>query len=210
MPYNPKYTTLNSIQLKLAHRLNINPTNTPVPEDEFFPGINTRPAQNIVDKDLLELILEEKESFLDMILSQAYELPLKNQHPILREIIDNWVIAELMKIHFQGVGLANVSGDIQNTANDLIARGNYLVATLMVGRNIFLPIPMPSDSDFNPPIPFILPGETQVPPETLVKKESIIMGMKTRNSSKEHMNIEWGYEAPNLSENRAKGANYAR
>lgn len=170
----------------------------------------TRPTQNLVDEDLLDLILEEKESFLNMVLDQAYELPLKNSHPILREIIDNWVIAELLKVYYHGVGLSNVSSDISQTATDLNARANYLLATIMVGRDIYLPVPMPNDSPMKRPIPFILKGETQKPPETLVIRESIIMGASTRNSSEE-MGIDWGYETPMLSDNlnrqsRARGA----
>ncbi len=69
------------------------------------PGIASRPAQNIVDLELLSDVLEEKESILDHVLNHAYELPLKNRHPILRRIVDNLVIADLMRLYFQEVGI---------------------------------------------------------------------------------------------------------
>lgn len=207
MPYTPKYTTVNNIRLKLASRLNI--ISTPVPDDEFYPGINTRPAQSIVDSNLLELVLEEKESFLDMILDQIYVLPLRNSHPILREIVDNWVIAELMKIYYQGVGLSNVSNEIGNLANDLLARANYLVGTLCAGRDVFLPINHPNDNPVKRPLPFILKGEIQKPPEALVIGNTILHDVHDRNSSVRHMGIDFGDEIPHMKtaySGRARGA----
>lgn len=201
--YTPKYTTYDSIRLKLNSRLSIDLSGT-TPPDEWYPGINTRPAQNLVKDDLLYLVAEEKESFIDSILIHAYELPLRNRHPILREIADNLIIAELMRIYYQGIGLSNVSADINNMANDMVYKAYQLLGGIVAGRNVALPIPPPKGDGLHQPMAYILQGEIQKPPEALLIAQPMYSAPITRHSSRRHMDIDWD-EVPRNDAIRAKG-----
>lgn len=203
-PYTPKYTNYQSIRLKLNSRLNLDLSSTTNPDD-WYPGLNTRPAQNVVKDDLLFLVAEEKESFIDSVLIHAYELPLKNSHPILREIADNLIIAELMRIYYQGIGLSNVAADINNAANDMVYKAYQLLGGIVAGRNIALPIPPPKGDGLHSPMAYILPGEIQKPPEALLIAQPMFSAPVTRHSSTRHMDIEWEYEAPRNNVIRARG-----
>jgi hypothetical protein len=178
------------------------------------PGIASRPAQNIVDLELLSDVLEEKESILDHVLNHAYELPLKNRHPILRRIVDNLVIADLMRLYFQGVGINSVSADINNTAMSLDQEAYTLLGGIMAGRTVVLPNgQLLQNEPLNRPSAYILKGEVMKTSETLPIMGGI-MGVKTRYSSYDHMGIDWDVETPPLTDNlvfndnktRAKGA----
>lgn len=198
-----KYTTYNSIKLKLNTRLNLDTSGTNNP-DEWYPGINTRPAQNLVKDELLYLVAEEKESFIDSVLIHAYELPLKHSHPILREIADNLIIAELMRIYFQGVGLSNVSADISNMANDMVYKAYQLLGGIVAGRNVALPIPPHHGDSMHQPMAYILQGEIQKPPESLLIAQPMYSAPITRHSASKHMDIDWE-EVPRNNAIRARG-----
>ncbi|MFN7161359.1 MAG: hypothetical protein ACK4NC_07220 [Candidatus Gracilibacteria bacterium] len=159
----------------------------------------------MVNPELLYLVAEEKENFIDTILIHAYELPLKNSHPILREIADNLIIAELMRVYYQGVGLSNVTGDVNNMANDMVYKAYQLLGGIVAGRNVALPVPPPRGDGMHQPMAYILQGEVQKPPEALLIAQPMYSAPVTRHSSTKHMGIEWEYEAPRNDRVRARG-----
>lgn len=210
MPYTPRYTTINRIKLKLKFRLGVNEDAVSEP----FPGITESITQQTVDPDLLLMVIEEKEAFLDSILRQVYELPLLNEHTILSEIVEGLVIADIMRVYFQGMGMANIAADVSAMSGDLKGHAYYLIGTLTSGRNLYLPnnIPVPGNLPGMPsPAPLMLPGERLVPPSNIVKRVDVLIGNRTRHNSSEHMDIDWGIEEQtNLSARRARDAQTQR
>lgn len=127
-----KYTTFEKLERKLRGRLKI----VEIQDNPLYPSTS---LQQEVDPDLVEDVIEEQENFLDLILEQIYILPLKNNHPILTDIINNLVMAEILKVHFQGQGLANVGSDLSGLARDTKMEAYNKLAMLTVGYQVFIP-----------------------------------------------------------------------
>lgn len=127
-----KYTTFEKLERKLRGRLKI----VEIQDNPLYP---TNTLQQEVDPDLVEDIIEEQENLLDLILEQIYILPLNNIHPILTDIINNLTIAELMKVYFQGQGLANVGHDLSGLGKDTKMEAYTKLAMLTVGYQVFIP-----------------------------------------------------------------------
>lgn len=127
--FNLKYTNLNVIARKLSGKLNIidveNPqketikttqwispnNNDDVDYNEYLNYESTEDipdgetnisslAVNVVNSNTIKDIGEEKEEYIELILGQIYELPFKNEHKILREIVTNLICAELLNINY--------------------------------------------------------------------------------------------------------------
>lgn len=123
------YTTVERIARRLRARLSLSDrtTNQPI-------GYPTTSLTMGVDNDLLDLVGEEKENFINYILDQVYETPLKHNHPIIADIVESLVIGDLLKTHFQG---QMVPGSDYGTElkNDAYLKLNMLVT----GFNIQIP-----------------------------------------------------------------------
>jgi hypothetical protein len=157
--YTPIYCNKTDIGLKLRGRLNVAPT-----PYQAAPYQNGVPSQ-LVDDALLNVVIQEKENWLNYILEQMYYLPLVNEHPILKDIIESLVIAELLRIHYQGQGIAQLSGDLSGTGTDLKQYAYGLVQMLTIGRGIFIPGQPPAQPGISggiqQPQPLFLVGESQ-------------------------------------------------
>jgi len=127
-----KYTTFEKLERKLRGRLKI----VEISENPLYPSTS---LQQEVDPDLVEDVIEEQENLLDLILEQIYILPLKNNHPILTDIVNNLVMAEIIKVHFQGQGLANIGSDLSGLARDTKMEAYNKLAMLTVGYQVFIP-----------------------------------------------------------------------
>jgi len=203
-----KYTNLVRLQKKLQFRLGVNPTPNLYPT-EVFPGVNESITQQTVDPELIEIIAEEKEAFIDAILRQIYVLPLKNQHVILSEIVEGLVISDIMRTYFQGIGMANVAADVSAMSTDLKGQSYYLIGALTAGRNLYLPnsIPVPGNIPGMPsPTPLILEGEEFVTPEQILKHVDTVVMTRARSRSYEDMGINWDVDQDNLNDDEPRSA----
>jgi hypothetical protein len=155
--YEPIYCTKLDIARKLKGKLNIQ-------VDEYTPAVyeQSLPSQ-AVDNELVDQIIEEKEEFISLILYQMYELPLNSKHPIIKEITTCLVCSELMRIHFQGSGISQLSGDLGGSGSDWKYHAYSLLSSLTAGLNIQIPgqPPVQTIPGAMIPQPLKLPGETR-------------------------------------------------
>lgn len=155
--YEPIYCTKLDIARKLKGKLNIK-------ADQYTPALyeQSLPSQP-VDDELLDQVIEEKEEFLNLILAQLYELPLNNKHSIIKEIVVCLVCSELMRIHFQGSGIAQLSGDLGGAGTDWKYHAYSLLSSLTAGLNISIPgqPPIQTIPGAFIPQPLKLPGEVR-------------------------------------------------
>ncbi len=150
MTYTPIYVTKEAIAEKLRYRLPIRPSSI------TDPIYQQNPTSIPVSDVLVDIVIEQKENFVNLILQQIYELPLNNQQPIVTDIVESLVIAELLRIHFQGQGISQLGGDLAGTGSDLKLYAYGLLQMLTAGMNIYIP--------GQPPVPEI-PGK---PPQPIV------------------------------------------
>lgn len=111
MTYTLRYANLDSIQRKLNNRLNID-------SSEFYPVEE-------VDSDLILDVAEEKEDELDKYLGEVYELPLRNNHVMVKNISENLIMAELIDyeyINTSGNDLSDYSFKCKKKAYNAIAK----------------------------------------------------------------------------------------
>lgn len=155
MTYQPIYCTKESIGKKLRGRLNIKPNSY-----TNAPYVQQVPSKE-VDDELVDEIIEEKENFLNLILFQLYEMPLNNQHPILKDIIESLVLSELIRIHFSGSGMTQLAGDISGSGVDTKQHAYAMLQMLTLGANIWIPGQPPAQQipGATQPQPIRLPGE---------------------------------------------------
>ncbi len=123
------YTTVERIARRLRARLSLSDrtTNQPI----AYPTTNITMG---VDNELLDLVGEEKENFVNYVLDQIYVTPLKHNHPIIADIVESLVIGSLLKTHFQGQMVPG-SDHGSGLENEAYLRLNMLVA----GFNIQIP-----------------------------------------------------------------------
>lgn len=192
-----KYTTFEKLERKLRGRLKI----VEISENPLYPSTS---LQQEVDPDLVEDVIEEQENLLDLILEQIYILPLKNNHPILTDIVNNLVMAEIIKVHFQGQGLANIGSDLSGLARDTKMEAYNKLAMLTVGYQVFIPnqqiIVKPQGMTEYRKI--VLQGESLriAPPEkvpinneTVLIDRSIIYNEKYNPFAEDYKNNNYGY-----------------
>jgi hypothetical protein len=192
-----KYTTFEKLERKLRGRLKI----VEISENPLYPSTS---LQQEVDPDLVEDVIEEQENLLDLILEQIYILPLKNNHPILTDIVNNLVMAEIIKVHFQGQGLANIGSDLSGLARDTKMEAYNKLAMLTVGYQVFIPnqqmIVKPQGMTEYRKI--VLQGESLriAPPEkvpinneTILLDRSVILSEKYNPFSDNYQDENYGY-----------------
>lgn len=156
--YQPKYTTLEQIQLLTKGLFNL--------------GMSQTLGGQSSDPDKVLLIIKQKESFVDAVLAQIYELPLQNDQPIVTEIVEDLVIRQLTgRIPAQSMP---GSGQTPFTAGN----AEFLLQLLTVGHNIAIPgVPqMPSIPGASTPQPIVLLGERMRtnPPDTLTREVTML------------------------------------
>ncbi len=151
-----KYTDIDDIREVLAPRLAIADSPTPVP---------TIGGQNVVSYRVVERIGYEVEEWMDAHLRLIYEMPLVNDHYILKNIAKKLVIADLMFYYFEGA--IQLSGDSNVLASSRLA-GLDLFQSLFMGTGITIagatPIPQNNPGQQQLQTRFIpLAGETLKP-----------------------------------------------
>lgn len=186
---NLKYTTLKTIARKLAGKLSIEnpenssretveipewskPNNDEVDYNEYLNYQNTEDipegetnisslSTNIIDVGTIQEIGEEKEEYLELIIGQIYELPLKNNHPILKSIVTNLICAELLNINYS---VLNENTELEKR---YFVDANSKLQMLTSGYNIELPYAKNANYDRlyrerNQPQRIKLKGETLI------------------------------------------------
>ncbi|GAA6622896.1 hypothetical protein [Scytonema sp. NUACC26] len=154
--YTPIYCTKEGIARRLRGKLNVqtNPIAAP-PYSQTIPSIK-------VDDELTDQLIYEKEQFLNLILTQLYEMPLIYGHPILAEIVECLVVSELIKIHYTGSGMSQMGGDVSGAGVDMRQHAYAMLQMLTHGINIMIPGQPPAQMipGVTQPQPIFLPGET--------------------------------------------------
>ena len=134
-----KYTTVENIARRLRGRLNIDVTET---TPEGF-GYGTAVAGNTVDSALITQLAEEKEAYIDLILSQIYVTPLRLSSDvtvnILRDISECLTISALMQVHFEGTNPVLQASDAGQASMDLRRHAEFLLQAICAGTNIWIP-----------------------------------------------------------------------
>lgn len=176
-----KYINIDNLTRKLRGRLSL-------VEDETAPIYGGSTPEQKIDVDLVYVIAEQKENFLELILDQIYILPLKNKHPIIEDIIESLALSELIRIHFQGAGFASLGVDISGAGADTRTHANTLLAMLTSGFNLFIPgVPTATEYSGQPHNRrIVLRGETlrtQNPEPIIVNNEFIVLNTKRDSSS---------------------------
>jgi len=132
-----KYTDLTDIKEVLAPRLSIDDGVTPLQ-----PQIG---GQQIVSYRTVERIGFEVEEWMDSYLRLIYEMPLVQEHYILKNIAKKLVIADLMFYYFEGA--VQLSNDSNVLASARLAALD-LFQSLFIGTGIIIAgaTPMPSNT----------------------------------------------------------------
>lgn len=86
-----KYARIDSITRRLAGRITV--------VDLTDYGI-TGVTGTQIGTDIIEIIGEEQEDFVDKYLAMIYELPLINDHAFLRGIVERLIISDVMYTYF--------------------------------------------------------------------------------------------------------------
>lgn len=176
-----KYINIDNLTRKLKGRLSL-------VEDDNAPIYGGTTPEQRVDIDLVYTIAEQKENFLDLILDQIYNMPLRNRHPIIEDIIESLALSELIRIHFQGAGFASLGIDLSGAGADTRNHANNLIAMLTTGFNLFIPgVPTPTEYSGQPHSRrIVLRGESlrAVSPEPIIiNSEFIVLNTKRDSSS---------------------------
>ena len=153
-----KYVNSNSLARKLKGRLKL------VNTDEFYPV-------ELVEEELIDDVVEEKENYVELILGQIYELPLSSAQPTVKNIVENLVMSDLLEYNASSTGteLRDLSVTFRKKALDLLFQ-------LTAGSHIVIP-----GADMSGYIPgstrrLVLEGETlktQLPETTVVHRDNL-------------------------------------
>ena len=178
-----QYTTVEDIARRLRGRLNISET---LPTDANITqalGYGNVVAGNTVDPELITQIADEKEAYIDLILSQIYVTPLRLTSTItfniLRDISESLTISSLIQVHFEGTSPVLQASDASQASMDLRRHGEYLLQALSAGHNIWIPTAPPLDQSTpqGQRQPLRLPGEVLLPmgglPDTITRNYSV-------------------------------------
>lgn len=132
--YEPKYTDFEAVKLKLEGRLLVVDENTFSP-----PPFPSNSLKQEISVDLVRLIMREQENFLDLILCQIYQLPLKNEHGIITDIATNLVMAEILTVYNQSSELALVAKDASNAVGSYKNSAYEKLEMLTFGWQVKIP-----------------------------------------------------------------------
>jgi hypothetical protein len=170
--YIPIYCSKVSISRRLRGRLNIQ-----IDEYTSSPYEQSVPSQSVEDS-LVDQVIQQTEEFIDLILNQIYELPLNNKHTIITNICESLVISELLRIHFQGQGIAQLAGDLSGAGSDTKQYAYGLLQMITAGHNIHIPgmPPIQAISGMTQPQPIKLIGEVpkQIYDDTITRQFTYI------------------------------------
>lgn len=145
----PNYVNKEIIAIKLNGRLNIDNSGT-----AFFPA-------EPVEDTLIDSVIEEKESYVDLILGQLYNLPFSNPQPVVNSMVENLVMADLLEYNY--ISTTTSATDLNNLAFSLKRKAFNVLLQLTVGTNVVIPEAEGYLSYVGLPSPrrLVLAGETE-------------------------------------------------
>ena len=160
MTYTPQYVSIDTISRKLKGRLKID-----IADTEFFP-VET------IDEDLILEIIEEKESYINAILNDLYVLPLKNKQPIIKNLVENLVMVDLLQYSY--VNNSASSQDLSNLSSVLSQRADEIIEKLTIGT-VLNPLPDGSQQTFRR-VKLIGETEKRTLPSTSLINNDVFVG----------------------------------
>lgn len=126
-----KYTTLYNLTLRLAPRLKV----VDVPTLSGHSPI-TGITSSTIGSEIIEMIANSSEEFIDLYLSMIYVMPLKNDHAFVRGIAEKLIISETLLTYFPSSGESDATqsypATLRQTALDDLQ-------CLVEGTGIFVP-----------------------------------------------------------------------
>lgn len=169
----PKYTSYDKLAKKLRGRLNLGsglPENSEI--NNSLSGLfayNPSASDQSVDLALIDDIAAQEESFIDLILSQLYQLPFKFTSEVTVNIIgsisESFILSSLLSIHFQGTSPGIIASDISQATTDWRRAGDIRLQMLIAGENIFYPtsqVVPPQNVNVPQQSAMVLPGEIRL------------------------------------------------
>jgi hypothetical protein len=124
-----KYAKLSNIAKRLASRITV------VDNLQSSSVIGMTGTQ--VGTDLISLIGEATEDFVDCFLSMVYEMELKRNHPFLNSSIEKLIVSDVYVHYFPSQGESPDSGE--SFATVLRQQGLNEIQSLFDGFGIFIP-----------------------------------------------------------------------
>lgn len=123
-----KYARLDSITRRLAGRITV--------VDLTDYGI-TGVTGTEIGNDIIQIIGEEQEEFIDMYLDMIYVMPLINTHPFLAAIVEKLIISDVYYTYFPTVAESSENTDSFAGIMRQQALNNF--QSLFNGLGIFIP-----------------------------------------------------------------------
>lgn len=123
-----KYGNVDSITKRLAGRITV--------VNVYDYGI-TGITGTQIGTDLIEIIGQDVEEWIEMFLGMLYELPLANNHPFLQAIVDKLVISEIYLSYFPTT--SETSDTTDNFANIVRKQALNNFQCLFNGLGMFVP-----------------------------------------------------------------------
>ncbi|MGL5923676.1 hypothetical protein [Chroococcidiopsis sp.] len=123
-----RYARIDAITRKLAGRITV--------VDITDSGI-TGVTETRIGTDLIRILAEEQEEFIDIYLSMIYELPLKQEHSFLSGIVEKLIISEVYLTYFPTVSESTDSTDTFGSIMRMQALNSF--QSLFNGLGIFIP-----------------------------------------------------------------------
>lgn len=122
------YTTIQNIAKRLSSRIRVIDS----PSIQGIQGITS----STIGTELLTLIIDSTEEFVNLYLGMIYVMPLVNNHPFLTSIVDRLVVAETLTTYFPSTGESN-----QPESYPQVLRANALsdFQCLFDGTGIYVP-----------------------------------------------------------------------
>jgi hypothetical protein len=156
------YTDAEQLARKLRGRLQIDS----LPQIDTFTGYGTAAGSQTIDNDLIDQILNQTESYINLVLSQIYVVPLTLSNSvtvdIMADITESICISKLLQVHFEGANPLTGAADVSGAAMDLRKHGETLLTAISAGHNMYTAVlPQPANRQYGAPEiqPLVLPGE---------------------------------------------------
>ncbi len=170
MSYKFLYTNIEAINRRLGNRLQLTDAAT----------LPLGMGKQSVDTELVEQVAEQVEDSINYVLAQIYQLPLQNRHPVLAEIAEKLICAELYSTFFQATQVPELGGDA-GYGGKLRKEAMDRLQFLAYGYNVYIPgvppvVPMPGMT----PQPVVLPGERLAyqQPDTITRNVTVTSSRK--------------------------------
>lgn len=192
-----KYTNLDRLARRLRGRLKLGtefPSETEIDNPlNSLLAYNPSASDQVVDTLLIRDIAETTDSYIDLLLSQIYQYPLKLTSDItvstLASISEGLILSNLIATHFTG-NPGIIATDSSNASMDLRRGAEFLLAQILAGTQIYFPSSLQSPtSQVNSPEmqPLRLPGEVLLGqsqrPDTITRNYSFTGRRNNKNNS---------------------------